>query len=66
MDNNKLNQEFKTGDTVQLKSGGPVMTVEKIISFDEIRCQWFAGKKLESGDFPLDSLIKVNVNEKEK
>ncbi|WP_140132044.1 DUF2158 domain-containing protein, partial [Vibrio parahaemolyticus] len=25
----------------------------------EYRCQWFAGKKLDNGIFPHDSLIKV-------
>ena len=66
MDNNKSNQEFKTGDTVQLISGGPPMAVKQIISDDQITCQWFAGKKLESGYFSPDCLIRVNINEKEK
>jgi uncharacterized protein YodC (DUF2158 family) len=66
MGNSKSNQEFKTGDTVKLISGGPIMTVNKIFSEDEVFCQWFAGKKLESGYFPPDSLIRANVNEKEK
>ena len=67
MDNNKSNQEFKTGDTVQLISGGPPMAVQFISEYDgSIGCQWFAGKKLEQGEFPPDSLIRVNVNEKEK
>ena len=30
MDNSRPNQKFKTGDTVQLKSGGPIMTIESI------------------------------------
>lgn len=66
MTKSKSNQEFKTGDTVKLISGGPTMTVEEILSDYEVRCQWFAGKKLESGDFPPDSLVRVNVDEKEK
>jgi len=67
MDNSKSNQEFKTGDTVKLISGGPTMTVESISDYDgDIRCQWFAGKKLESGDFSPDSLVRASVDEKEK
>jgi len=67
MDNSKSNQEFKTGDTVKLISGGPTMTVESISNYDgDIHCQWFAGKKLESGKFPPDSLVRVSVNETEK
>ncbi|MFM0695632.1 DUF2158 domain-containing protein [Paraburkholderia graminis] len=54
-------QKFKRGDIVQLKSGGPEMTVNDVP--DEYNyhyhCQWFAGKKLESGNFPADSLKAV-------
>ena len=66
MDNNKSSQEFKIGDTVKLISGGPPMAVNQILSNDQIICQWFAGKKLESGYFSSDCLIRVNINEKEK
>ncbi len=52
---------FKVGDIVKLKSGGPDMTVR--IVTDSISktytCQWFAGKKLEQGVFPGDSLEPV-------
>jgi len=65
MTKSKSNQEFKTGETVRLISGGPIMTV-KGSDYNESECQWFAGKKLESGYFPHDSLIRVSVDEKEK
>ena len=49
---------FKTGDVVQLKSGGPKMTVRDYSSDGTgLHCQWFAGSKLESGYFPEGSLI---------
>jgi uncharacterized protein YodC (DUF2158 family) len=57
--------QFTVGIIVKLKSGGPEMTVVrelKTISsggINMVRCQWFAGKKLESGDFPPDSLELV-------
>jgi len=66
MTKSKSNQEFQTGETVKLISGGPTMTVKEIVFDNEVRCQWFAGKKLESGDFSPDSLVRVNVDEKEK
>lgn len=66
MTKNKANQKFKTGDTVKLISGGPIMTVEKIAYNGKVSCQWFAGKKLEHGDFPPNSLIRADINEKEK
>ena len=45
---------FKVGDIVQLKSGGPAMTVTDVsieYSAHALRCQWFSGKKLEQGTF---------------
>ncbi|RBM83907.1 YodC family protein [Vibrio paracholerae] len=50
----------KIGEIVKLKSGGPDMTIKQVYTSDqEYRCQWFAGKKLDNGIFPHDSLIKV-------
>ncbi len=51
---------FNPGDQVQLKSGGPIMTVkehrERGRHQEGVHCQWFAGKKLESGIFVEESL----------
>jgi uncharacterized protein YodC (DUF2158 family) len=52
--------KFVVGDIVKLKSGGPEMTVNARFSGPiTYRCQWFAGKKLENGVFPEDSVEKV-------
>jgi len=51
-----VKKNFVAGDLVKLKSGGPVMTVKEKLYDGDLRCQWFGGKKLESGDFPPDSL----------
>jgi uncharacterized protein YodC (DUF2158 family) len=66
-----LNQEeknkrgdFKTGDQVRLKSGGPDMTVSEIASTAGIRCHWFGGKKLEHGFFQADELVKIEPGDK--
>ena len=50
--------QFKKGEIVQLKSGGPKMTVRDECTTREgvVICQWFAGAKLEQGAFPTDSL----------
>jgi uncharacterized protein YodC (DUF2158 family) len=59
-------QEFKIGDIVELKSGGPKMTVTGATTSDkEIGCKWFAGGKLNYEFFPPDSLEKVKEKEKE-
>ncbi|HGE8496234.1 TPA: DUF2158 domain-containing protein [Serratia marcescens] len=59
--------KFKLGDSVYLKVGGPEMSVHEVhyhFSNDEFlgtyKCQWFAGKKLESGNFTEESLTSTN------
>lgn len=51
--------DIKTGDIVQLKSGGPKMTVGKIGPWNGVMrawCEWFNGDKNQSSPFPLSSL----------
>jgi uncharacterized protein YodC (DUF2158 family) len=57
---------YSVGDIVQLKSGGPEMTVQKAAEspLGDYKCQWFAGKKLEFGFFPHDSLKRVLAEKK--
>lgn len=49
-------QKFSTGQTVKLKSGGPVMTVMGTPAFgmnpNMYVCQWFAGKSYKQAEFP--------------
>lgn len=55
-------KDFKTGEVVQLKSGGPKMTVSSYAADGErVYCQWFSGSKLESGSFPVESVERVVV-----
>jgi uncharacterized protein YodC (DUF2158 family) len=52
--------DFKIGDVVQLKSGGPKMTVVRIDqSPKRIICEWFAGDKREVAGFNFGTLSKV-------
>lgn len=61
--------KYKIGDIVKLNAGGPDMTILRRIQttptngpsmFSGIyECQWFAGKKLDSGKFQEASLILV-------
>jgi uncharacterized protein YodC (DUF2158 family) len=48
---------LKSGEIVHLKSGGPDMTVQSLDG-DHVWCQWFGGRKLERGRFPIVSLNK--------
>jgi uncharacterized protein YodC (DUF2158 family) len=53
-------KKFAVGQIVRLKSGGPDMTVRTLPTTSEnYTCQWFAGKKLEMGQFPADALEEV-------
>ena len=61
--------EFQAGDTVQLKSGGPVMTVERIgkdqkTQEDVVFCIWFhnEGKRqvLNRDGFPPVTISKYD------
>ncbi len=57
---------FKVGDLVELKSGGPPMTVEHEADAQGlIYCTWFAGKKAEWKRFNPDAL-KPYKEESEK
>ncbi len=60
------NQQFQIGDIVQLKSGGPRMTVKDTSKFTtdaDVYCQWFAGSKLESGHFHPSTIVRVDEPE---
>ncbi len=49
--------EFKAGDTVRLKSGGPLMTIHSIKN-GEAWCQWFDEKEeAKEKFFLMTSLI---------
>ena len=49
---------FKPGDIVQLKSGGPPMTVTRLVDGGKVLyTSWFAGKKNETAGFPVATVI---------
>lgn len=54
-----MSKQLKPGDTVELKSGGPMMTVEVVYDSGDVRCVWFAGEKQQSFDFAITSLVKT-------
>ena len=59
--------KYSIGDIVQLKSGGPKMTIAKFKKFpysDDnfsgiYKCSWFVENDVKEGDFPEDALIKI-------
>jgi len=58
---------FKVGDTVQLKSGGPDMTVTRIGTSGGdpmVWCAWFEGTKDAYGLFPPDALKAPSPSER--
>lgn len=59
--------KFKAGDLVELKSGGPVMTIEKVntsFSSDEVSyaCSWFAGAKDNKKVFAEPALKAAEID----
>jgi len=51
--------ELKNGDVVELKSGGPRMTIDLIGHIGEPQtadCSWFEGGRRHTGKFPITSL----------
>ena len=54
-------ENIEKGDVVQLKSGGPKMTVtETKDRYGNVACVWFDGTKQVYGSFPMETLNKVN------
>lgn len=57
--------KYSIGDIVQLNAGGPEMSIYNPITdhrdiwIGSYKCQWFAGKKLDNGNFREESLILV-------
>jgi uncharacterized protein YodC (DUF2158 family) len=57
--------DLKIGDVVQLKSGGPLMTIEDIGKYnysdkDKAKCIWFDGKKRYEDVFDFETLEKAD------
>ena len=49
-------QQFQPGDVVQLKSGGPAMTVGGWVAEDSVRCHWFDGATAKTEIFPTAAI----------
>ena len=60
---------FKTGDVVQLKSGGPKMAVSEYVPLpgggSKVKCQWHdAGQNSRKEWFPGESLDAATIDGK--
>lgn len=65
--------DFQVGDTVQLKSGGPLMTIDSLGlerqggTTQGAHCSWFekikGSQKVSKQWFPLTSLNRVDPNQ---
>jgi uncharacterized protein YodC (DUF2158 family) len=57
-----METDFKTGDEVRSKLGGPKMVVERTVSTDEgpkVCCRWFIASKPQEAHFPPSELELV-------
>jgi uncharacterized protein YodC (DUF2158 family) len=53
---------YLVGETVQLKSGGPVMTIVKVEDVNRITCMWYATAQ---GEFRTHVFAEVFLDEVE-
>ena len=53
-------ESFGPGDVVQLKSGGPVMTVEEDFDDSSVICRWFEKNQVKSDVFKRTSLQRAS------
>lgn len=62
-----VQKQFPKGAKVKMNVGGPVMAVKEHNTYQkDIVCQWFSGKKLESGHFAPEALIVVKDDEEQE
>ena len=54
-------EDFEIGNVVQLRSGGPKMTVHRLVSDGDVVCQWFEGNEVHEESFPKDALKKIEL-----
>jgi len=54
-------KNLEIGDVVQLKTGGPKMTVEFLPDDLIVKLVWFVDGKLYRGEFKTDLLNKISV-----
>ena len=55
--------EIKSGDTVKVNSGAPLMTVSAVFDYYgtlTAKCHWFEKNKQQDGDFPVAVLAKAS------
>jgi uncharacterized protein YodC (DUF2158 family) len=62
-------ERFQTGEVVQLKGGGPCMTITALGAYsgwamsvsDTVSCRWFEGEKQQETVFDVALLEKVSA-----
>ena len=52
-------EDFEIGDVVQLRSGGPKLTIHGLVSDGDVVCQWFEGNVVHEESFPKEALKKI-------
>ena len=58
---NNTMEDFDIGNVVQLRSGGPKMTVHGLVSDGDVICQWFEGNAVHEESFPREALQKAEL-----
>lgn len=63
--NPERNKNLVVGETVQLKSGGPLMTIENVASASQVACAWFYENEILKSSFHGDSLKRAEESKRE-
>ncbi len=59
-----MNNEFREGEIVQLNSGGPKMTIQKVEQINGVMTEWcqrFDGDKAMANRFNFSSLKRLSI-----
>ena len=53
---------FQVGDDVRLRTGGPIMTIEEVLTNNKLRCNFMNRRQeFEKGDYAVEDLERVDV-----
>ena len=62
-------EQWKEGEVVRLKSGGPKMIVDRVVHYSDdstsVYCVWFDDNKKQECNFPPNGLEKITEAEAE-
>jgi uncharacterized protein YodC (DUF2158 family) len=56
----QMAEQWKIGDVVRLKSGGPKMTVKLVGQHESVWCHWFDGPTIYTAEFDPNEIDRAD------